>query len=108
MMNRMMATPQATAPICSNMPMRSRPPPSCANAGVASASIPSPAYATCEIFRTFITASSAKWLKSIGGLAECELHRDGHDDRHRDAIQQGRREHPLPHRVERRLVEQRD
>ncbi len=53
MMNSTTATPQATAPICSNMSIRSRPPPSCANAGVLSASIPSPAYATCRIFRTF-------------------------------------------------------
>ena len=41
-------------------------------------------------------------------LTQRELHGDGHDDRHRYVVEQRRRELPLPHGVERRLVEQRN
>src|SRR5262245_52005760 len=47
-----------------------------------------------------------KQLK-LGRLLQCEVHGDGHDNRHRYAVEQRRRELPLLHRVERRLIEQR-
>src|SRR6266516_5449754 len=45
---------------------------------------------------------------SVVRLLQCEIHGDGHDDRHRHAVQQRRGELPLFHRFERRRVEQRD
>src|SRR5215204_4301463 len=59
-----------------------------------------------------IRQSSATGTKSIKSetrsLLQCEVHRDGHDDRHGNAVQQGRCERPLLDCVERCLVEQRD
>src|SRR5262245_1347599 len=41
-------------------------------------------------------------------LLQREIHRDGHDDRHRHAVQQGRRELPMLHGIQCRGVEQRN
>src|SRR4051812_5535367 len=41
-------------------------------------------------------------------LLQREVHRHGHDDRHRCAVEQGRGELPLLHRIQRCLIEQRD
>src|SRR5262245_11651547 len=93
MMNSTRATPIAVGPIDWNISTRFRPP--------------------------SITASSGKCVASLldrprgyGAklrlLTERELHRYRHDHGHRHAVQRGGRELPLPHRVERRLVEQRN
>src|SRR5260370_31153276 len=41
-------------------------------------------------------------------LLQREVHRHGHDDRHRHAVEQRRRELPLLDGIERRCIEQRD
>src|SRR4051795_4086981 len=44
----------------------------------------------------------------LGDLLERELHRDGHDDRNRYAVEQRGRELPLFDRIDGRVVEERD
>src|SRR5688572_10573152 len=119
MMKRITATAIAAGPICSNMSIRSRPPPPsvCANAGALISSIvrPAPAIRPNCIFRTSIaplqkneTDRPAGGRSSYIALLQRELYRDRHDDRHRNAVQQCRGEYPLTHCVECRLIEQRD
>src|SRR5206468_12196143 len=52
----------------------------------------------------FLTVRSGATLPSP--MLECELHRDRHDDRHRNAVQKCRCVSPLPHGNERRLIAQ--
>src|SRR5262245_32433363 len=59
----------------------------------------------CHISMKFIPSSEKACRLR---LLQSEVDRDGHDDRHRHAVQQGRRKLPLFHRIERRLIQQRD
>src|SRR5262252_6236925 len=57
-----------------------------------------------HISMRFIQSSEHELPKLLQSEIDC----DGHDDRHRYAVQQCRRELPLLHRIERRLIQQRD
>src|SRR5919201_7172642 len=46
--------------------------------------------------------------RSVLRLLQRKVYGHRHDDRHRHAVEERRRERPLPDRVERRLIEQRD
>src|SRR3954466_2429227 len=55
------------------------------------------------------SGSSRNWSRlQKSNLLQSEIHRDGHDDRHRYAVEQRRRELPLLDGIECRLVEQRN
>src|SRR4029079_18432365 len=87
MMTRMKATPLATQVIVPHISIRFSP--------------PSPIALSSEEIRKMRSPDT-------GFLLQRELDRDRHDDRHRHAVEQGRRELPLFDGVEGRPVEQRD
>src|SRR3989454_480490 len=86
MKKSMKATPLATNPICCHIAIKSTVhPPSRQGHRFA--------------------GSDRRWIPP---LLKREVHGDRHDDRHRHAVEQRRRELPLFHRIERRRVEQWD
>src|SRR5688572_24098158 len=118
MTTRMTATAHAVGPIAPSISMMSIPAAagsSWAYAGALRATNASAANATCPIRRIFptpITESSASVRNRSklpgGDLIQSELDGDGHDDGHRHVVEQRGRVLPLPDRVDRRLVEERD
>src|SRR5512134_3008683 len=81
MMNSTIVTPQATAPMCSAMDLRSN---------------------------CMVRPPGLSFVVRGGGSGQLEVYRHRHDDRHRNAIQQGGRVDPLFYRFDRRLVQQGD
>src|SRR6185295_2831391 len=81
MIARTITTPQATPPMCSAMVLRSN----------------------CIALVLLL-----EWFGSGPFLGQLEVDGHGHDDRHRNAVEQRRRIDPLLDRIDGRLIEQRD
>src|SRR5262245_14781083 len=92
MTNRTMATPLATIPIVFHISIKSTVHP------------PSRQVYESSYFEAELRFCPEPTMSTRSPEREVDGHR--HDDRHRHAVEQGRRVRPLLHRVDRRLIEQ--